>query len=38
MRSNLTFTWEYQYSTIVSNVPLTNAARNLVTMNATYKF
>ena len=35
---NLTLTWEYQYSSIVSNVPLSTAIRNFITMNASYRF
>jgi Putative beta-barrel porin 2 len=35
---DLTLALEYQYSSIVSNAPLTNANRNLITMSATYKF
>ncbi len=38
MRRNLTLTWEYQYSSIVSNAPFSTAVRNLGTMSATYKF
>ena len=38
MRRNLTLTWEYQYSSIVSNVPVTTAIRNLMTMSASYRF
>jgi hypothetical protein len=38
MLQNLSLLWEYQYSTVVSNAPATNAARNLVTMSASYKF
>jgi len=35
---NLTLLWEYQYSSIMTNAPLQNANRNLITMSATYKF
>lgn len=35
---NMTLAWEYQYSSIVSNQPLTSANRNLIMMNATYHF
>jgi hypothetical protein len=35
---DLTLALEYQYSSIVSNQPQTNANRNLITMSATYKF
>jgi len=38
MWRNLTLTWEYQNSNIVTNQPMSNAARNLITMSATYKF
>ena len=38
IRRNLTLSWEYQYSTIISNAPLSTAVRNLAIMNATYKF
>jgi hypothetical protein len=38
IQRNLALTWEYQYSSVVSNIPLTTAIRNLVTMSATYKF
>ncbi len=31
-------TWEYQYSSIVSNVPLSTAIRNFITMSASYRF
>ena len=35
---NMTLTLEYQYSSIVSNEPLTGANRNFVRMSATYRF
>jgi hypothetical protein len=35
---DLTLSWEYQFSSIVSNVPLTSASRSLIAMHATYKF
>jgi hypothetical protein len=35
---NMTLTWEYQYSSIVSNAELTSAKRNLFTMSANYRF
>ena len=35
---NMTLTWEYQYTSAVSNVPFTNATRNLFTMSANYRF
>ncbi len=38
IRRNLSLAWEYQYSSIVSNIPLNTAVRNLVTMSASYKF
>lgn len=31
-------TWEYQYSSIVSNIPLTSSTRNFISMGAVYKF
>jgi hypothetical protein len=38
MRTNLTFVWDYQYTTIISNAPSSTASRNLISMTATYKF
>jgi len=38
MSRNWTFTWEYQYTAIVSNVPLSSYTRNYVYTAATYKF
>jgi Putative beta-barrel porin 2 len=38
MWRNLTLLWEYQYSSIMTNVPNSNAVRNLISMSATYKF
>ena len=38
MRRNLSLTWEYQYSSIVSNIPVTTAIRNFITMSASYRF
>jgi hypothetical protein len=38
IRRNLTLEWEYQYSSVVSNIPLSTAIRNFVTMSALYKF
>ncbi len=38
VRRNLKLTWDYQYSNISSNAPLTSAVRNLLTMSATYNF
>jgi len=38
MWRNLTLNWEYQYSSIISNVPLSSSTRNFVSMGATYKF
>lgn len=35
---NMTLSWEYQYSSIASNIPLTSAVRNLLTMGTSYKF
>ena len=38
MWRNMTLNWEYQYSSIISNVPLNSSRRNFVSMGATYKF
>lgn len=38
MLKNLTLTWEYQYTSIVSNAPLTSSQRNYVIGSATYRF
>lgn len=38
MSRNWTLTWEYQYSSIVSNAPLTSSTRNYVYAGANYKF
>jgi hypothetical protein len=38
MWRNMTLSWEYQYSSIVSNVPLSSSARNFIAMGANYKF
>jgi hypothetical protein len=35
---NMTLSWEYQYSSVTSNVPLISAYRNMITMSALYKF
>ena len=35
---NMTLTWEYQYTSIISNAANTSASRNLVTMSANYRF
>lgn len=35
---NLTLSWEYQYSSIVSNQPNSNANRTLIMMRASYRF
>jgi len=35
---NMTLTWDYQWSSIASNVPLTSTKRNYVNMGAVYKF
>jgi len=35
---NVTLTIEYQYASIVSNIPFTSANRNFVSMSASYKF
>ena len=34
----MTLSWEYQYSSIVSNIPLNSSRRNFVSMGANYKF
>ena len=38
MSRNWTFTWEYQYTAIVSNAPLNSSTRNYVYAGANYKF
>ena len=38
LSQRLALSWEYQYSSIVSNVPLTSSKRNFVGMNSVYKF
>ena len=38
IRRDLTLTWQYQYTSIVSNEHFTNATRNSVSMSASYKF
>jgi Putative beta-barrel porin 2 len=38
MWQNLSLTWQYQYTSIVSNLPQTSATRNFVSMSASYKF
>ena len=35
---NLTLSWEYQYSSTVSNQPMSSASRNLIVMHASYRF
>jgi hypothetical protein len=35
---NMTLSWEYQYSRILSNVPLNSSVRNYAMMSALYKF
>ena len=35
---DLTLSWEYQYASVLSNVPLSSAKRNFVMMGALYKF
>ena len=35
---NKTLTLEYQYSSIVSNAPMSTANRNLIVMSASYRF
>src|ERR1035437_1321224 len=34
----MTLSWEYRYSSIISNVPLSSSRRNFVSMGANYKF
>ena len=38
IRHDLTFAWEYEYASIVSNLPLTSTTRNFISMSASYKF
>jgi hypothetical protein len=38
IRRNLALTGEYQYTSIVSNAPLTSSKRNLIMMSILYKF
>jgi hypothetical protein len=38
MRKDLTLTWDYQFSSIDSNVPQVGTWRHLVNVGATYKF
>jgi Putative beta-barrel porin 2 len=38
MTRDITLEWEYQYSSIVSNLPLTSSKRNYAVMRATHKF
>jgi hypothetical protein len=38
MWRNMTLTWEYEYTDVVSNVPGTNAQRNYLMMSANYQF
>ena len=38
MWRNLTLSWEYQYTSIVSNAPLQSATRNMIMMSAMYRF
>jgi hypothetical protein len=35
---NMTLTLDYQYSSIVSNEPMTSTNRNFITISALYKF
>ena len=35
---NMSITWEYRYTTILSNAPLASATSNYAVMGATYKF
>jgi len=38
MSRNWTFSWEYQYTAIISNLPLSSSTRNYVYTAATYRF
>jgi hypothetical protein len=38
VRRDLRLTWQYQYTSVVSNIPFTTAKRNFVSMAASYKF
>ena len=38
LSSHLTLTFDYQYSSIVSNIPLTSFTRNYTALGASYKF
>jgi len=38
MSKNLTLSWEYQFTSITSNVPNSNSTRNFILINALYKF
>jgi hypothetical protein len=38
MTRDITLEWEYQYSSIVSNLPLTSSKRDYAVMRATHKF
>jgi hypothetical protein len=38
MSSRMILNWQYQYSSILSNVPLSSSRQNFVSMGATYKF
>jgi len=38
IRRDLTLSWEYQYAGVVSNQPLSSAARNLFLMRGSYRF
>jgi hypothetical protein len=38
MWRNMTLNWEYRYSSIISNVPLSSSKSNFVAMSAMYKF
>ena len=38
MSRSWTFSWEYQYTAIISNVPLNSSTRNYIYTAATYKF
>jgi hypothetical protein len=38
MMRNLSLSWEYQYTSIVSNIPLVSSEKNYFIGSATYKF
>ena len=38
MRHNVALSWQYQYTSLLSNVPFTSTKQNLATMSANYNF